>query len=340
MIRGGFRPWGLLPWLLSKLPRNQWWLLGAIATGDRCLAAWKTINSLGQCAENLMLQINDIRSPYWGDEPQCRVDERKKEFIASGGREDNICICDIRDNLSEINQIIDKPFFENGKNLIIDISCLPKKFFFPILRRIIDKSEAETIIATYTRPERYDTSKPLSRDPGPWKALPGFHEVYPPSRDIRQMLVAALGYEPLGLPQIIKEGEFSPDRIRLLFPFPASPAGYLKNWEFVRNIDSESGSYYHRPIRVNGYDLSSTFDCILYITNNGEEFSVLAPYGTKPMSLAMCLFYIYNSEKTSVYYTQPNSYNPLYSTGVKHVNGVPETYGYCIRLNNQDLYKI
>ena len=65
---------------------------------------------------------------------------------------------------------------------------------------------------------------------------------------------------------------------------------------------------------------------------------VFAPYGTKSMSLAMCLYACSHPENTDVCYTQPKSYNPQYSTGISMVNGVPDTFAYCIRLDGKDFY--
>ncbi|MBC8432538.1 MAG: hypothetical protein H8D96_11530 [Desulfobacterales bacterium] len=285
-----------------------------------------------------MLQIEDVASAYWGEEPIRRLLERRKEYIEWGGDKKSIRECYILDNWDEIRAVTDEFLSVSKKNVIIDISTLPKRFFFSIMRRLLETSTSDTIIATYTRPEKYDTSRPLAIDPEPWRALSGFQEAYPEPK--RKMLIVGLGYEPLGLPQILKEGNFAGESIRLLFPFPATPAGYLRNWEFVRNLDSEVGPYQHDPVRVNGYDLSGIFDYIRAITDHGREYAVFAPYGTKPMSLAMCLYAIYNTEKAAVYYTQPLSYNPRYSTGIKMVDGIPETYAYCLRLNRRNLYTL
>jgi hypothetical protein len=168
--------------------------------------------------------------------------------------------------------------------------------------------------------------------------LPGFQESFPNHKK-KKALIVGLGYEPLGLPQILRYPEFTQNRVLLLFPFPATPAGYLRNWEFVRNLDSEVGpNYNHEPIRVNGYDVSTIFDLILRHTDQAKEPVVFAPYGTKPMSLAMCLYACSHPENSSVYYTQPKSYNPRYSSGIKMVNGEPDTFAYCIRLDGKDLY--
>ena len=82
--------------------------------------------------------------------------------------------------------------------------------------------------------------------------------------------------------------------------------------------------------RVHALDTSEAFDRICDITNHGRHDSILAPYGPKPISLAIALFAIQNG--SPVYYTQPNYYSPEYSSGIK------ETYGYWIKKDGTNLY--
>ena len=336
MLNGTFRPWGVLNWVLDRMPDCRWSLLGSISTGNRSLSVWKTIRSLRSLEFESMLEIHDQPSPYWGSIPEERLKERRKEFLDEGGHDHSIHECHIFDNAYELELLADTFIKRATENIIIDISTLPKRFFFPIIKRIIEKTDSNTILATYTRPETYDTKRPLAVDPEPWRELPGFMCPHPEPTD--KKLIIGLGYETLGLPQLLKNGEFTNESVRLLFPFPASPAGYIRNWEFVRSLDSEAGPYRHEPYRVNGFNVTGIFDCIMSLTDNGKEYTIFAPYGTKPMSLAMCLYACYNTMNSAVYYTQPKSYNPNYSTGIRQLDGKPETYTYCIRIQGRDFY--
>jgi hypothetical protein len=124
--------------------------------------------------------------------------------------------------------------------------------------------------------------------------------------------------------------------IKLLLPFPAAPPGVHKEWEFVRVLEPNLAKPKLDPIRVNAYDVSETFDRILSITDNGNKYAEFAPYGPKTMSLAMCIYA--SQTESAVYYTQPRSYNPQYSSGVKLVKGKPQVLAYCLRLNGRKLY--
>ncbi len=339
MIRGAFRPWGRLDWLMGHIPLRKLSILGSIATGDRSLATWCVLHSRSFCAYVRMLQIADVPTPLWGDEPKRRLGERKNEYLHLGGTKESITNCDIRDNLEDISQYTSEFINCVRGDIVIDISTLPKRFFFFIIKKILQETQDNTVVVTYTRPETYDKANPLAVDPGPWKFLPGFQKVCLDNGK-GDILIVGLGYEPLGLPQFLREGEFSWNRARLLFPFPSVPTGYLRNWEFVRNLDSEVGPYSHDPIRVNGFDVSAIFDIILRESDNGKESVVFAPYGPKPMSLAMCLYASSHPENSAVYYTQPKSYNPNYSSGVRKIQNNLDILAYCIRLNGKDLYTV
>ena len=44
------------------------------------------------------------------------------------------------------------------ENLVIDISAMPKRFFFPMLTLAIESNRFNNILVTYTTPERYGDS--------------------------------------------------------------------------------------------------------------------------------------------------------------------------------------
>src|SRR5947207_322696 len=110
------------------------------------------------------------------------------------------------------------------------------------------------------------------------------------------------------------------------------------SWEFVRRLESGLPRHGNEPIRVHALDVSEAFDHIRSATDNGRRYSILAPFGPKPISVAMGIYAALS--KNPVYYTQPRAYNPNYSSGTKRIEGQPQTYGYCVRLEGRDLYKL
>jgi hypothetical protein len=338
MITGTFRPSGELTWLLNKLPSKKWALLGSIAPGERCLAAWRTLSAKRLLDHVTFLKIVDVPTPYWAGENERKLDQREHEYIADGGAPNSVVGADIRDSEQDIENYMTAFMQASGPNIIIDISTLPKRFFFPFVNKLLIESPAKNILITYTRPLGYDRDKPLSIDPDPWRELPRFKAPYP--EPIGKKLIIGLGYEPLGLPQLLKGEDFHGVPVVIFFLFPATASGNQRNWEFMRHLDSEVGPYQHQPLRVNAYDVSAVFDCILTQTDRGREYAIFAPYGAKTMSLAMCLYATTNGKRSAVYYTQPRSYNPNYSFGVSSIRGLPETFAYCIRTNGLDHYHL
>ena len=83
-------------------------------------------------------------------------------------------------------------------------------------------------------------------------------------------------------------------------------------------------------IKLDSNNLPDAYDYIMHETSNGQKGVIFAPYGPKPISLAMCIYA--SKHNSAVYYTQPHHYNPNYSSGIKN------TFGYCIILNSTILY--
>jgi hypothetical protein len=158
----------------------------------------------------------------------------------------------------------------------------------------------------------------------------------PPDPDPASGLtIVGLGYETLGLTPIVKGKE-----CYLLFPYPSLPPGIRRNWDMVRELETLSD---HAPIRVPIYDVPSVFDVLQKLTNSGQKYAALAPYGPKTVSLAMCLFaiaYRDSAARPSAFYTQPQVYDPSYSIGVAMDNGIPRVRAYCIKLNGKVLYGV
>ena len=337
MLGRSFRPWGLLPWVLHGLSVNRWAFVGAVSPEDRCHAAWSDLRSMKGADQHFFFQISDLPVGSWAAESEERL-ARSREFANTAHVSDS-CIVARRIDAkhAEIIEPI-RAFIASGvRDIIIDCSSLPKRFFFPIVKELIltEGTQIPNIIAVYTRPAGY-ASGSLAIDPQPWHPLPRFMPPVPKPRDA--LYVVGLGYDPLGLPQLLADQEIGPDSIKLLFPFPADPPGYRRNWEFVRQLEPNLGESFHEPIRVNGYDVAEVYERITSLADEGRRYVVFAPYGPKPMSLAMCIYASMHDNTSAVYYTQPKAYNPSYSYGVKEVCGQRQVYAYCLRLGGRNLY--
>ena len=221
-----------------------------------------------------------------------------------------------------------------GAHVILDISSLPKRFFFPICKLLLRSNTIRTLIVTYTAPIRY-SSEPLAEDFQDWRALPLFSG----SEDAEnpEVLVVNVGYLAMGLPDQIEHGSPRMD-VKLLFPFPNAPASYQRTWQFLQSIEQNLRGAATQMKHVHAMDVSDAFDHLVSLSGNGAKRVLLAPYGPKPISLAMCIYAVLT--ESPVFYTQPRVYNPQYSYGIKTFNGSYETYAYCLRVDGREFYQV
>ncbi|WP_421380242.1 hypothetical protein ACOCG7_23490 [Paraburkholderia sp. DD10] len=334
-----YRPWGILPALLPKIGPLNWSLLGAISTEDRCLAAWEFLRDSGSLGYCRMLQIDDDKSAYQA-EVAAKTAAMSERFVREGGSLDSRIQLSLFARFGDVVEIAQDFAANGGDNLIVDISSLPKRFFFAFIRFLRERCTAPNIVVTCSMPSRYATDgKPLAEDPEPWRHLPGFMQADPEPEN--PLVIIGIGYESLGLTTIFESGGFRNSDIKMLLPFPSQPSGVERNWEFVRELSAYVNNTASTVERVDARDVSETFQYIRRLANHGERYAVLAPFGPKSLSLAMCLYATAPATRphSTVFYTQPRAYHPAYSSGVAQVGQYPEIYAYCVRLAGRDLYE-
>ena len=328
MLGNSFRPWGELNWLLSKTAIRNWSVVGCISFEDRIHGLRTNISADHTIERSIYF---DIKPP--GNSSNTAQNSRlivnRNRMLATGVRQNQLIplslLCSVDEFLAPLKTFIEEA---NG-NVILDISCFPKRFFFPIVKLLVKSRHVNNLFVVYTKAAGY-TKEDLSGNPEEWSHIPGgfMSSKFPePKADIA---IIGVGYMPLGLPKLLT-GNYQDARVKLLFPHPPGPPSYQRNWDFVRRIkDSYPALQLNDMNRVHALDVSDAFDQLMVLTNNGRLNSILAPYGPKPISIAMALFSI--NQGVPVYYTQPNFYSPDYSFGMK------ETLAYWIVNENNILY--
>jgi len=158
-------------------------------------------------------------------------------------------------------------------------------------------------------------------------------------------LIISVGYQPLRLHEFLDAARFQISNIKLLLPFPSIPPGFISNWTFILQIRRELPELGQEAIvRVHTHTLPLVFDQIVALTENGRSpIVVLAPFGPKSVSLAMCLYGASrrsNSLSVEIGYTQPRVYGDQYSVGVAKQDGVPLVHTYCLKLSGRNIYQI
>jgi hypothetical protein len=333
MLRRRLRPWGDLAWLLGKLPSRTWSVLMCLATEDRCLSAWETVHKNGGIARG---QFVEIATPQWRftelAETQKQQIRERRATIAVPSTPD--VTLDLFSDTADVVSCADDFASAAGPDVILDISCFPKRFFFPFVHRLLT-SAVRNLVVTYAVPEAYYEGT-LAEDHKPLAHLPLFGiQEFPEPR--AEVVIISVGFVPLGVNEIIQPGGQRPE-IKLLFPFPPGPPHFQRNWRFLLDLERNVPGVSESPIRVEAYNVPDTFDRISEITGAGGRRTALAPYGPKPISLAMCLYARHTN--TPVFYTQPMFYHPKYSMGIARRNGEPVIFAYLVRLNGKDLYTL
>jgi hypothetical protein len=190
------------------------------------------------------------------------------------------------------------------------------------------------VVVAYTSAERYPTV-PISEDVEGVSHLPLYPPRYPETPV--DALVVGLGYQPLGLKQILDDVHSAP--VHLLFPYARDPENQQSIWKVLLSLEEVIPERARRPPTfVSPLDTSEIFDFLVGIGDGLSRYLSLAPFGPKPMSLAMSLAAA--AADWPVYYSQPRVYRPDYSIGVATIDGSPATNLYCVRLNGRDLYTV
>lgn len=330
-MSGSFRPWGHLPRVLNHVKPRAWSLLGCLSTEERCLSAWRLIRAVHSLHSLTLLEIDDGANRYATAAAQLRL-ERRNELLANGGSAAAIQSHTLFEPYGKIVEAADQFVASASEDVVLDISSLPKRFFFPLLRRLLGAGSVRTLAVTYTEGARYGDI-PLSEDAEPVTSLPLFPPRFPePPVDA---LVVGLGFQPLGLAEILEGTETQ--AIHLLFPVSSEPANHRRVWEFLRELtDTLPVGARQAPTFVAPLDAPDVFDRLVAISDNMGRYANMAPYGPKPMSLAMALAAA--TADWPVYYTQPRVYRPDYTIGIREIGGVAATYVYLIRLDGRNLY--
>lgn len=326
MLGDHFRPLGELSWILNKLPIEKWDIIGCLSFEDRFKGALQYLTENEKAGNAIYFKITD---PPSKDSKLVneKITKNVAEFLSLNRSENEIQDFKLLDSTNKIVESI-KAFLDSSDgNIILDISTFPKRFFFPILK-ILLQHNLINLLVTYTNPQSY-CKEDLSGNPDSWSNLPLFGNVSYPEPPI-DLAIVGVGFMPFGLPRLLV-GKYSSTPVKFLFPFPPGPPNYQRTWEFMRKIEKSFNLKENdRIIKLDANNLADAFDYIVHESGNGQKEVIFAPYGPKPISLAMCLYAIkYNS---AVYYTQPHYYNPNYSVGIK------STFCYSIILNSKMLY--
>ncbi|MDP2354902.1 MAG: hypothetical protein Q8M31_02430 [Beijerinckiaceae bacterium] len=334
-----FRPWGQIDWLLGRLKGRAWSMIGCSGTEKRSISL---AGHLGRAALHHVRMI-EIRDPQPLDlkAVEERLAESRAALAAASYAADEIVPAPLVADLDMITGIVAELVQAGSTRLLIDLTSLPKHWFFPLIRAALAEAAIEDVIACYTAGVGYATT--LSENISPLRVLPSF--AGDAARDRHGSLIIGIGFEPTALDALLADQQS--DAIRLIFPFPPGPPGHHRNWMFVKHIEDLTSKNQIDPpdrVHIHMYDCPQIFDALCAMTDGGTISSAIAPYGPKTMSLAMCLFALAaeaaERPAVPVYYAQPLRYALDYTADAAMRGDAPDAVGYCLRLAGRDLYRV
>jgi len=305
----------------------DWDVLGCLSGEDRCLGLFSTLQPLS-IQRGVFLEIEDVESSASATIREKRK-QHKAELIAQfPGAELEIPAFGLLDRVSLLAERIEAFLETTSGSVVLDVTCMPKRFFFPIIKLMCASSRVTNLVITYTKAKSYGLGD-LSGNALEWAHIPMYMaKDFPEEKP--QVAIVGVGFMSMGLPGLLI-GRYRDAEVHLLFPFPPGPPSYQRNWEFVRRIVEQYPVLEEeRIVRVHGLSVCDAFTAMESLTNNGATPALLAPYGPKPFSVAMALLAI--KYGYPVYYTQPTYYSPDYS------EGQGETSAYLIKRYSDMLY--
>ena len=330
-----YRPWGAAEWVLSLSNPKQWHFIGAIGTEDRSLCAWSHMQTLGVISSASFAQIHDADSEKYRERNRDAFVKRRNELVNNGGNLNSITTLNLMDELFQIAAFARKAENTNS-SVVLDITSLPKRFFFPILRFLVNNPNVHNLLVTYTSPECYADDAPLYEDIESWKNLPGFGGT---GNSKPEHWIVSVGFLVESLRREIKDNPGH--KVKILIPFPAPLAVLRRTWKSVAELEEGyENRHWFEKFRVDTLDMSAAFDRINSLANNPPKSLAFAPFGPKPTAAAMCLYALQRDSVSSVLYPQPTVYHPDYSKGVRNGDPATAVCAYWIKHEGEFLYSV
>lgn len=344
-MRKAYRPWGPLLWTLDRLAAGPWALISVAGTEDRSVAVKRNLTQ-SNLITSLFLRIEDP-DPADPEKYKVRLDETQAQICRNSDTPVTVRQVELLEAIDVIDSCAQEIIASSQGKIIVDITCMPKYWFFPLLRFLTESAQVTDLIVTYASAEKY--AEHISSNPRPLAELPTFDGEKADAVD--EDLIVAIGFAPLGLKDLFSTRI---NRVKYMFPFPPGPPHDSRNWEFLRELQeqveyrnpAERRSYSPRDDRwhVHMYDCPANFDALCRFSFDGAIPVALAPFGPKTVSLAMCLFALAvereTDRRTPVHYTQPMRYALDYTTGIRNTNGVDDIRAYCVKSRGRYLYQL
>jgi hypothetical protein len=335
-----YRPWGRPTWLAQQTKLTEWTIIGCISTEQRSVASALSLSKFAKFA--VMVSISD---PQPAEHAMAILERRQLELQTEIQCPYTVKHAELGSPLDVVQAIILEAL-EQSPNIVLDITSFPKRWFFPLVRLLSENERVASLHVAYTKGDGY--AQVLSENPEPLRPLPSFACM--DTRSVHDHAFIGIGFNTQSL--VTMFGDEKVSALNMLFPFPPGPPGTKKGWMFARDVrrisyspddaNEQRDAISYRLLEA--VDVSHAFDILRITTENAQKTAILAPYGPKTFSLAMCLFAIAadRSSKPEVpaYYSQPQRYAINYTEKAVMVDCEPDTLSYAIKHNGRHLYNV
>ncbi|MCK4820522.1 hypothetical protein KA005_32455, partial [bacterium] len=177
-----------MDWVLSLSDDKEWGFVGCHATEERSLCSWKLMKEISNLNNEYFLQVTDESSEKYAGQITEALVNRDQDFLANGGDIDLVDRVSLMSELFRINELSQKAL-NLGESIVLDVTSMPKRFFFPILKKLINSVQVQNLLVTYSSPSKY-TDGDLYEDIDSWKNLPGFGG----ATTERENLIVSIGF--------------------------------------------------------------------------------------------------------------------------------------------------
>lgn len=228
-------------------------------------------------------------------------------------------------NKDLINSFIDElsTIDLNDKNILIDITAIKHPLLFYFLLALKKEFKPKSLLLTYTEPEKYLKEEKdkdflqkfdLTEKFCEVGSIPGFARVSNYNKE--KLLVAIMGFEGNRFSKAITEVNPS---YRNTYAFVGFPS-FQPSWQYYvysqNQYQLEQTKAYNLIKRATANEPFGVYNNLYELKKNNPDVEiVIAPIGTKPHTLGVCMFAIDN-EDVQLFYDFPSIGNKIRTEGI------------------------
>ena len=325
------KPWGHIDWMLRWYPGRHWKLIAGVGFEPRCTAIFEHLRNRRTPLDSVVvLRIDDPPSRHTEEIDQ-RAD-RHQEVISGYFPQADYERSPLLVSASHWDDLVEALTSEESSSILLDVSTLPKRVFFFLLKQMRRKLSVRDIVVCYAQAEGYREGH-FVQDVRPPAALPGFGLLSSEERD--SVFIVSVGYSRFDLRAILQQTA-SPN-IYFLIPFPPASPSFRRTWGYLKILNDTVQLTNPVIERFSALDAFAVYDWLLGHID-AERRTTMLPLGPKPHSLAMALAQMEFGTCSEVVYPQPLRYHPDYSLATATGReGVPAITAYGLRRDHQDV---